>query len=93
MMLDPLLGPALQMAEKPVIPARRRADVIAHNITRDMEELVKMAAGETDTRAGLQIDAVCQALGVCVISLTAYARGVLPRVGKAEPNANIIQGV
>lgn len=89
-MLDRLLQPAQQLAERPVIPARKWAEDMALAITGPVERIALNSASETDERAALQLASTAEALSVCCINLAAYARGVLPRVGRAEPPVNII---
>lgn len=89
-MLDPLLAPALQLAELPIIPARRWADQCAHNITHELERIGKQAAEEPDAHSSLQLMNLAEALGVAVISLVAYSRGRVPRVKSDKPPVNLI---
>lgn len=89
-MLDPLLAPALQLAELPIVPGREWADDCAHNIVRELERLAKRAAGEGNVTAAGQLANVAEVLGVSVISLTAYSRGRTPRVCADSPPVNLI---
>ena len=89
-MLDPLLAPALQLADLPIIAERRWADDIAHNMTRDMERMAARITGETDPAAQGQLCNVAEVLGVAVISLIAYSRGKVPRVRSKAPPVNMI---
>lgn len=89
-MLDPLLAPALQLADLPVVPDRKWADTIAHNLTRDLEKMALRAADERDPQAANQLANVTEVLAVAVISLVAYSRGKVPRVKSAEAPVNLI---
>lgn len=89
-MLDPLLAPALQLAELPVVAGREWADNSAHNLVRELEAIAKRAAGETDAQASGQLENITTAIGVVVISLTAYSRGRTPRVRSQEPSGNLV---
>lgn len=89
-MLDPLLAPALQLAELPIVDGRQWADDCAHNIVRELERIAKRSAGELDELAAGQLANVAQVLGVSVISLTAYSRGRTPRVRADAPPVNLI---
>jgi hypothetical protein len=87
--LDPILAPALAMAERPVISSRRFAEEAAAAITTQLERLgAEMAAGARDPHQ--QLTHLTEALAVVVIGLCAYARGVAPQVGTQKPNVNVV---
>ena len=88
--LDPLLAPALELEQRAVVPGRTWADVEAEVLTRVIERLAGKVAAESDTKSAGQLMNACEALGVITISLVAYARGVVPRVGEQKPNVNLI---
>lgn len=83
--LDPLLAPALQLAELPVLPGRREADEIAHGLMAQLERLQMVLHAETDAESLAQLSHVAEAVGVMIISLTAYARGRVPKLA-SKPN-------
>lgn len=84
-MLDPLLAPALKLAELPVLPGRREADAVAGKLVELCERIAVMAHAESNVESALQLTNVAEAMGVAVISLTAYARGRVPKVSR-KPN-------
>ena len=88
--LDPLLAPALQMAERPVIGARRWAEELAARLTGELEALGKHVTGERHELSHGQLVNISEALAVCIISLCAYARGLVPRVASEQPNINVV---
>lgn len=90
MILDPLLAPALQMAERPVLPERREADRIAHALTDLAERIMAMAHGEGDAQSAQQLTNCAEAMAVTVISLTMYARGVVPAIRSKPAGPTII---
>ena len=93
-MLDPLLAPALQLAELPIIPGREWADTCAHNIVRELERIAQRSSSESDSSSAGQLANIAEVLGVSVISLTAYSRGRVPRVRSSRPDrVNIIEKV
>jgi hypothetical protein len=87
--LDPLLAPALAMAERPVISSRRFAEDSAARLTTELERLGQQLARGVRDPAG-QLQHVCEALAVLIISLCAYARGVVPKVASEKPNLTVI---
>lgn len=90
--LDPLLAPALQMEQRPIIPVRTWADGAAGKLATVMEEISQHITTESDPRSCGQLMNVMEALGVISISLVAYSRGVVPQVGSRKPHVNIITG-
>jgi len=88
-MLDPILAPALALAERPVLHDRKDMDREAHNLVATLERVAKRAEREGNLEAQAQLLHVAEALGVCVISLTAYCRGVVPKVA-TRPNPTLI---
>lgn len=88
--LDPLLGPALQLDQRPIVPGRSWAATSAATLTAVLEEIGRRIPAEGDARSAGQLMNVAEALGVLTISLVAYSRGITPRVGSKKPNTNII---
>lgn len=88
--LDPMLAPAMAMAERPVMPSRRDMELEAHNLVESLERIGAKASTESDPRAAQQLLNIAEALGVMVISLTAYTRGLVPKVGSRQPGVNLI---
>jgi hypothetical protein len=87
--LDPILAPALEMAERPVIASRRFAEDAAARLTTELERLgAQLASGVRDPHQ--QLAHITEALAVVVIGLCAYARGVAPQVGTEKPNLNVV---
>lgn len=90
MNLDPLIAPALQLEQLPVIPGRKDMLDQAAALTTALERIGAKATIERDPQAALQLGNVANALSVLVISLVAYTRGRSPRVASQKPNTNII---
>jgi hypothetical protein len=89
--LDPLLAPALQLAELPVIPDRAWANRLAEKLVTELERLAPRIEGEKNPTAAGQLGNVAEVLGVSVLSLVAYSRGRTPRVAsKAPENLNVV---
>lgn len=90
MNLDPLLAPALQLEQLPVVLGRHDMLREAELLTGAIERVSEKAKAEADPTAAAQLANVANALSVMVISLVAYTRGRTPRVSSKKPNANII---
>ena len=88
--LDPLLAPALEMESRPVVESRRLAAEQAGSLTNTLEMLGLQLASETDAASQQQLANICNALGVLIIGVVAYSRGLVPKVASQKPNANII---
>lgn len=87
--LDPLLAPALKLAELPVLPDRHRAEELAAQVLGIVEGVTALSEKETNVESSAQLDHVAQALGACLISLTAYARGRVPKLTQ-KPDLTIV---
>lgn len=86
--LDPILAGALQMEERPVIPARQFAQDEALMLVNSLERLGLHMGDTADTHS--QLSHVCESLSVMIIALMAYARGLTPQVASQKPNTNIL---
>lgn len=90
MNLDPILGPALQLEQLPVVPSRKDMIAIAEQLAGCVERIASKASIEHDATAAGQLGNAANALTVIIVSLVAYTRGRSPRVASQKPNSNII---
>jgi hypothetical protein len=88
--LEPLLAPALELDELPVLADRQDMQLEASNLVQSLERIAAKAQRERDPNAAGQLMNVAESLGVMVISLVAYTRGRVPRVKSKKPGTNII---
>ena len=86
--LDPILAPALQMEDRPVVRARQFAQDEAAMLVKSLERIGLHLGGADDPHG--QLHHIAESLGVMVIALMAYARGLNPKVESQKPNTNII---
>jgi hypothetical protein len=92
MNLDPILGPALQLEQLPVVPSRKDMVAVAEQLAGCVERITSKAAIEHDATAAGQLGNAANALSVIIISLVAYTRGRSPKVASRKPDTNIIVG-
>lgn len=88
--LDPILAPALQLEQLPVIPTRAGVVQEAEALTGVLERLHARATIESDRDSAQQLLNASEALSVIVVSLVAYTRGRVPKLSHRKPHANII---
>lgn len=88
--LDPILAQALQMEQRPVRRDRQLFEVEASNLLQVLERIGPHLEREANPAASGQLQNMCSALGVIIISMMAYARGLNPQVASKKPNANIV---
>lgn len=88
--LDPILAPALQLEELPIVPARIGVAQEAETLTGVLERLHARSTIESDRESSQQLLNAAEALAVIVVSLVAYTRGRVPKLGNQKPNTNII---
>jgi hypothetical protein len=88
--LDPILGQALQMEQRPVRHDRQSTELEASNLMQSLERVGSQLERERDPMAMSQLKHICESLGVLIIGLMAYNRGLVPRVANKAPNTSVI---
>lgn len=89
-MNDPLMQHLPALLELPVLSGRQWAEDYGSRLIQDGIAIATQAVDEPDGRCQAQLAATAQAIRACAVNLFAYARGKVPRVGRAEPSNRII---